>query len=158
VSESLTAVTNTIPATTGEWLEKVCRVEQQVRKMEQITVQTEHVLHAGMYARTVRLAANVIIVSVLIKVPTTLIVNGSARVFAGDKWHTLEGYNVIAASAGRKMIYVTMQPTEITMLFPTKAKTIEQTEQEFTDETEGLLSRTSDHDSIVITSEHLCQE
>ena len=151
-------VENTLPATTGEYLEKVCAVEERVRAMAQITVRTEHVLHAGMYARTVRLEANVLIVSVLIKVPTIIIVHGHARVFAGTGWYDIEGYSVVPASAGRKQIYVTLEPTEITMLFPTKAKTVEQAEAEFTDEFENLISRHSDNDLFVITGEPSCQE
>ena len=156
MTESL-ATCNTLPATTSEYLEKLCAVEQKVREMKQIIVQTEHVLHAGMYARTVRLEANVLIVGVLIKRPTMLVVHGYAQVFAGDRWYSIEGYNVIPASAGRKQMYVTSQPTEITMLFPTKAKTVEEAEAEFTDEAEGLISRKSDNDLIVITGD-LCQE
>ena len=156
MSESL-AVCNTLPATAIEYLEKVVAVEQKVREMPQIVVQTEHVLHAGMYARTVRLEAFVLIVGVLIKRPTMLVVNGHAQVFAGDCWHKIEGYNVIPASAGRKQIYVTSGPTEITMLFPTKATTVEQAEAEFTDESENLISRTYEHDLVTITGEQ-CQE
>ena len=151
------AATNTLPATTTEYLEKLCRLEQKVRQMKQIDVQTEHVLHAGMYARTVRLDANVLIVGVLIKRPTMLVVRGAAWVFAGSKWYALDGYNVIPASAGRKQMYITTAPTEITMLFPTKAKTVEEAESEFTDEAENLISRKSDNDLIVVTGDP-CQE
>ncbi len=155
MTESL-AICNTLPATNGEFLETICAVEHKVREMEQISVQTEHVLHAGMYARTVRLDANVLIVGVLIKRPTMLVVEGHAQVFAGDKWYAIDGYNVIAASAGRKQMYVTTEPTSITMLFPTKATTVEQAEAEFTDETDNLISRKSANDLIVIGE--ICQE
>ncbi len=154
MTEALATI-NTLPATSAEYLETVCAVERTVRDMEQISVRTEHVLHAGMYARTVHLDANVLIVGVMIKVPTMLVVNGYAQVFAGDRWYKIEGYNVIPASAGRKQMYVTTSPTSITMLFPTKATTVEQAEAEFTDEVENLISRKSDNDLIVIGD--LCQ-
>jgi hypothetical protein len=48
---------------------------------------------------------------------------------------------VIQASAGRKQIYVTTEPTEITMVFPSSAKTVEEAEDEFSDESANLLSR-----------------
>ena len=156
MSEAL-ATHNTMPPTSIEYLEKLCVVEQKVREMKQITVQTEHVLHAGMYARTVRLDANVLIVGVLIKRPTMLVVRGSAWVFAGERWYVINGYNVIPASAGRKQMYVTAAPTEITMMFPTKAKTVEEAEAEFTDEPDNLISRKSEDDLIVITGD-VCQE
>jgi len=156
VTESL-ATCNTLPATSIEVMDKVRAVEQRVREMPQIVVQTEHVLHAGMYARTVRLDANVLIVGVLIKCPTMLVVRGRAQVFAGDRWYAIDGYNVIPASAGRKQMYVTTEPTEITMLFPTKARTVAEAEAEFTDETDSLISRTYDNDLVVITGD-VCQE
>jgi len=154
---TLATVGSAIPATTPEALESAKGVEAKMRTMPQIDVQTEHVLHGGMYARTVRLDANVAIVSVLIKVPTMLTINGKCRVYAGDSWHDLEGYRVIPADAWRKMIYVTVTPTEITMVFPSKAKTIEEAEREFTDESEGLLSRQCNRDKVTITGVP-CQE
>jgi hypothetical protein len=148
---ALAAIVGAIPATTPEAMEIVNRVEAKMRSMPQIEVKTEHILHAGMYARTVRLGARVAIVSVLIKVPTVLTVNGRCKVFAGEEWREFDGYQVIAAQAGRKMIYVTESPTEITMVFPSKAKTVEEAEREFTDEDNMLLSRQSSGDIVTIT-------
>lgn len=149
---SLAIPGTSMPITTGEALEKVLALEERIRDREQIEVQTEHILHGGMYSRTVRLAPGVVIVSVVIKVPTALIVNGKCRVFAGDRWHAMEGYNVMAGSAGRKPIFVTETATEITMIFPTQAQTVEQAEAEFTDEADGLLSRRQDgNDLITVT-------
>jgi len=147
-----------VPAATLEALEIINRVESKMRTMPQIDLKTEHILHAGMYARTVRLDARVAIVSVLIKVPTVLTVNGKCRVFAGDAWRDFDGYNVMPAQAGRKMIYVTFSPTEITMVFPSKAKTVEEAEREFTDEGSLLLSRQSSDDIVTITGVQLCLE
>ena len=150
MTEALAIVGNAIPATTPESLEVLNHLEAEIRTMPQIEVRTEHVFHAGMYARTVRLDARVVIVSVLIKVPTMLTVSGKCRVFEGQSWHQFNGYHVIPAQAGRKMVYVTESPTDITMVFPTKAKTVEEAEREFTDEDDMLLSRQCGND-IVIT-------
>lgn len=130
-------------------------VEAKSRTLPQIKVQTEHILHAGMYARTVRLAAKVSITSLLIKVPTIVTINGKCRVFNG-KWQDFDGYNVLPAAAGRKMIYLTFAPTEITMVFPSKATTVEGAEREFTDEPELLISRQSNDDLVTITGVEPC--
>lgn len=152
------ATASAIPAATPEALEILNRVETKMRTMPQIEVKTEHVLHAGMYARTVRLDARVAIVSVLIKVPTVLTVNGKCRVFDGRDWRQFEGYHVLPAAAGRKMVYVTFAPTEITMVFPSKAKTVEEAEREFTDEDNMLLSRQCSGDIVTITGVQSCLE
>ena len=146
---SLAISTGTLPPATVEMLEKIRIVEGRVQACEQINPQMEHILHGGMYARTCRLDANVVIVSVLVKVPTVVIVNGSCYVLAGDEWAALEGYNVMAASTGRKQIYVTRTATEITMLFRTNAKTVEEAEAEMSDEADHLLSRRQQGNDLV---------
>lgn len=158
MTESLATVRSAVPAATPEALAIVNRVEAKMRSMPQIELKTEHILHAGMYARTVRLDARVAIVSVLIKVPTVLTVNGKCRVFAGEVWRDFDGYNVLPANAGRKMIYITFAPTEITMVFPSRAKTVEEAEREFTDEGDMLLSRQSNEDLVTITGVPSCLE
>lgn len=154
MSELPSVVGNVLPAATPAALEKIAKAENAIMQAKQIDVQTEHILHGGMYSRTVRLDPHVVIVGVLLKVPTVLIVNGRVWMLAGEKWHKLEGYNVMPASAGRKQVFVTLDATEITMIFPSKAKTVEEAEAEFTGETDKLLSRRQDgHDLVTITGE-----
>lgn len=141
---SLVLIDKTLPPTTPEIMEKIALVEAKIRPHEStLQIKMEHSLHAGMYARTCRLAANQVITSVLIKIPTILVVNGDCIVLVGDEWKGLTGYNVLNALAGRKQIYVTRAETEITMIFPSNAKTIEEAEDEFSDESANLLSRRS---------------
>lgn len=130
-----------IPTTTPEALEKALIVESRVMQLPQVHIAMEHALHGGMYARTARVPKDAILVSTLIKIPTLLIVNGTARIYAGDKWQVVEGYSVIEAEAGRKQIYLAATDLQITMVFPSQAKTIAEAEEEFTDETNKLLSR-----------------
>ena len=138
---TLALIDHALPPTTPEIIEKIALVEARIKPHEStLKVTMEHSLHAGMYARTCRLAPWMVITSVLIKIPTLLIVNGDCVVLAGDKWHEIKGYNVIPASAGRKQIYVTREETEITMVFPSNAKTVEEAEREFTDEYENLFT------------------
>jgi hypothetical protein len=88
----------TLPASRN--LAALSRVEEFIRtQTPQAHVQTEHVIHGGMYARTVACAGNAIC-GCLYKVPTMLVVNGAAKVYVGEGWTELSGYNVIAASAG----------------------------------------------------------
>ena len=153
MSESLSVLGSTLPATTQEAMDKVRLAEAKVMQLEQASIQTEHILHGGMYARTVRIAPGVVIVGALMKVPTMLVVHGSTKVMAGDKWYRLDGYNIMPASAGRKQIFVPLTNTEISMIFATHAKTVEEAEAEFTDECENLLSRRQTDDLVVITGE-----
>ena len=148
---SLAILGNTIPTTTQESIEKVIAIENRLRQHEQAKISTEHIFHAGMYIRTVRLVPNTVFTSALIKIPTLVVINGICELYAGDQWIHLEGYNVVPADAGRKGIYVTRGIVEITMIFPSNAKTVEEAEAQFTDEAASLLSRTQDNDIIVFT-------
>jgi hypothetical protein len=156
---------NFLPPAPPEVMERLRAIEGRIREREEslpeesrFRPQMEHVLHAGMYARTCRLDAYVTIVSVLIKIPTMLIVHGGVCVFAGDRWCCLDGYQAMPAAAGRKQIYVTFKPTEITMVFPSRARTVEEAEMEFTDEADALLSRRQDGDIVIVTGVKACQE
>lgn len=139
---TLALIDKALPPASFEIMEKIALVEARIRPREHtLKVEMEHHLHAGMYARTCRVAADQVITSVLIKIPTLLIVNGDCIVLAGKSWYEIKGYRVMAASAGRKQIYVTRDKTEITMIFATSARTVEEAEKEFTDEAANLLSR-----------------
>jgi glyoxylate carboligase len=143
---------NALPASTNETLAKVYEAEDYILTLPQIEIHTEHILHGGMYARTIRLAAGVVITGALFKVSTILVVNGLCAMFAGDHWAQLDGFQVMAASKGRKQVFVTKEPTEITMIFRTDAKTVEDAENEFTDEADRLMSRTQDGDDVIIVT------
>ena len=128
-------------ALTDETLAKLTQVQEKMLTLPQEDVHTEHFFHAGMYVRTVTIGREVVLMGALIKIPTLLIVSGKTKVFTGDGWIELQGYNVIPAKAGRKQIFVGMEETHITMIFHTNAETLEQAEEEFTGEYEALVTR-----------------
>ena len=127
----------------------MCRFEQLNHLAEQVDlalgtkveIATEHLFHAGMYARTIRLQAGVVLTGALMKIETILIFNGMADVWTGHGWERIGGYQVLAGSAMRKQVFVTRSAVEMTMVFPTAATTVDEAEREFTDEFERLMSR-----------------
>ena len=150
---ALATIGNTLPATSPLAMEKLRQAEDVLLTLPQAEIPTEHVIHGGMYARTIRLVKDTVITGALIKVPTMLVVNGHAMVFVGDGWTEVDGYNVIPASAGRKQLFVALGPVEITMIFPTQARTVEEAEREFTDDHERLMSRRQDANTVNVTGE-----
>lgn len=137
-----------------EALAKVQAVQDALMQMEQATIPVQHVLHGGMYARTVRIPAGVAIAGAFVRVPTILVINGKVSAYANDQMIQISGYQVIVASAGRKQIFIAQEDTDLTMLFATTATTVEQAEQEFTSEAHMLASR--GHEGInttIITGE-----
>lgn len=143
-----------LPATPPAAMVQVRELEAWVRELPQIQIHTDHVIHAGMYARTIRIPANVILTGAEISCATLLIVSGHVAVTIGDATRELCGYHVLPASAGRKQAFLALADTDLTMLFPTDARDVETAEGQFTNEPEALMSRRQDAiNTIIITGD-----
>ena len=150
---SLSIAIPVLPPTYPEIIHKLCEIQSAEMEKEQVPIFTEHLIHAGMYSRTITMPPGVRLVGAFIQIPTMVIVVGNARVLVGHEWATVEGYAVLPASAGRKQIFESIGPVIITMIFRTEARTVEEAEQEFTPEYEILLSRRQDLNKVEITGE-----
>jgi hypothetical protein len=132
---------------------KVRALEAQALKLPQVPIETTHVLHAGLYARTIKIQAGVMITGVLIKIPTLLIVSGKVLMYSEGGAREISGYHVLQAAAGRKQSFVALEDSDMTMLFATRARTVAEAEAAFTDETDALLSRRPANINSLITTE-----
>jgi hypothetical protein len=132
---------------------KVRVLENLSLTCEQTPIPTQHLIHAGVYARTITIPKGVLLTGALVKRATVLIFNGDATVATGaDEPVRLTGHCVIPASAHRKQAFLAHEDTHLTMLFPTSAREIASAEAEFTDEADMLMSRTG-WNEVVITEE-----
>lgn len=139
---------NHLPAMTSEEVARVQALESHLMQLPQVAIATQHHFHAGLYARTIRIPAGVMLTGAMIKIPTLLILSGHATVFIGGQAQDLAGYHVLPGRAGRKQAFLAHIDTDLTMLFATTATTVEQAEEEFTDEADLLLSRKQAGDFI----------
>ncbi len=143
-----------IPAIDDGDLARLLEFEDCVLQAPQVPVRTDHVLHAGQYVRTLFMSKGTVITGALVKIPTVLIVQGDAMVSVGEEGRRLTGYAVLAAAAHRKQAFVALEDTHVTMSFPTRAKTIEEAEREFTDDADRLSSRLRESvNTFTITSD-----
>ena len=141
----MTVVENHIPRTSDEVIANVSALEQAFKTNDQTVIPTHHTLHGGMYARTIYIPPGIVITGALIKRATLLIVEGRGQVYTGvNGGRSIKGYNVFSASAHRKQVFVSETGINMTMVFPTSAKTVDEAEQEFTDDFESLWSRNPD--------------
>ena len=151
---SLVTVGPRITAMGPSALAKIQVLEDELKKLPQLDLETTHIIHGGIYSRTIMLPAGYALTGALIEVPTMVIVHGDAAVYANDDVLNLSGYNIIPASKGRKQAFVAVSDTIITMMFPTTAKTVEDAEREFTKDADELMSRSSSaKNHITITGE-----
>lgn len=115
--------------------------EDLLLTLPQVEIETQHLFHGGMYARTIRIPAGVVLTGAWVKIPTLLILHGDAEVLNFDGWMDVRGYAVLAGCAGRKQVFFARSDVSMTMVFPTLATTVDEAEREFTDEFERLMSR-----------------
>lgn len=141
-----------IPAMSREAIDRVRAFEAQALALPQVDIATHHVIHGGLYARTICIPAGVVLTGAEIKLATVLIVAGHVRVTVGDETQELAGYHVLAASKGRKQAFLALADTHLTMIFPSRASSVEDAEREFTDESDRLFSRQGEN-QVVITGE-----
>ncbi|MCA3188329.1 MAG: hypothetical protein INH12_07020 [Cupriavidus sp.] len=134
---------------------RVAELERLMLAQPQTEIETLHVLHAGMYARTIAIPAGTALTGALVKVPTMLVVAGNVLVSRGDEEALhIVGASVVPAAAGRKTAFLAYEDTVVTMLFPTDANTVAAAEEEFTDDHERLMSRADpERNTIIITGE-----
>jgi hypothetical protein len=145
--------TRLVPSNSAS-IAKVRQLTKVLQELPQTPFVTEHLLHAGMYTRTVRFPAGTVLTAVLIKVGTVFIICGSADIYSNDELIPVEGFTILPGSAGRKVAIVTHSEVAISMILTTTATTIEEAEKAFTDEYSLLvpLSETDKH-RILITGE-----
>lgn len=122
-------------------IDNVRRLEDVTVTMPQEDITTWHILHGDMYARTIKIPAGTLLTGALIKVPTLLIVNGDVTVYANETEMRIVGHRILPASGNRKQAFIAHQDTDLTMIFTSMAGSIEEAEEEFTDEADRLMSR-----------------
>lgn len=148
------ATNNRIAVMSESAIEKVRLVQNAMLELPQVDLPVHHILHGGMYSRSLVIPAGVVIAGAFIQVPTTLVVSGNVTVYANDQAYEIDGYQVLVASAGRKQLFVAHTDTNMTMTFATDAKTVEDAENEFTSEPELLASRRHKYlNTTIITGE-----
>ena len=141
---------NSIPAMSNEAIDYVRAIEANAKTKEQVFINIQHMLHGGMYARSMVLPAGVMLTGALIKIPTILLLSGDVMVFTGDDVEQFSGDHVLACSAGRKQAFYANSDTHMTMIFPSVATGVEGAESEFTDEVSLLSSRGSDAQNVIV--------
>lgn len=150
----LMVATPRLPAMTPEAINKVRRLEAfSLEHCEQVQFPTAHLIHGGMYARTLQMKAGEVLTGALLKIPTILIVSGDCAVFIGEEAIELRGYNVLPGSAGRKQVFLAHTDVVMTMLFPSGVQCVTDAEKEFTDEYELLMTNRQDDVKTLITGE-----
>ena len=141
-----------IPEMTLDQIDAVRQLEQRALQHEQVPIETQHVLHGGIYTRTIRIPAGVLIVGALIVIPTTITISGECLAYIGGTMQRVSGHAVIPASANRKQVFLAVTETFLSASCRTNAVTVEEAESELTPEVDHLLSRRASSHNIYSVS------
>lgn len=116
-------------------------VISELEKLPQRQIETEHRLHGGIYSRTLRVPAETLVVGLPIIVETQLVCQGHFVLTDGIQSKEFNGYHILEGRSGRRAAVRTLTDCVFTMIVATKATSVEEAENEFTNEPERLLSR-----------------
>lgn len=131
----------------SQTLQLLRQLDETMLALPQVEIQIDHLLHAGMYARTAHIAADQIVSGVVLSRATVLVLHGDVSVFTGTEAVRLTGYHVLPGSAGRKQLFRTHAETHMTMILPSDAQSVDEAEHEFTSEPQ-LLMKTAGRTTI----------
>lgn len=108
----------------------------------QVDLQTQHMVFAGMYARTILIPKGVMLTGALTKMDNVCVILGDITVTTDEGTQRLTGYHMIKAQAGAKRAGIAHEDTFWTTLIPTNLTDIQEIEAAMTDEADKLQTRT----------------
>lgn len=123
--------------------EAVRELETYMLSMPQVDLATEHLVHGGMYARTILIPAGTLLTGAETKCDNICVVVGDITVTTDDGTIRLTGHHIIPASAGFKRAGIAHADTLWTTFMQTDEVEVQAIERQMTDETELLQTNRS---------------
>ena len=121
--------------------EAVRALEQHMLQLPQVDLDTQHLVHGRMYARTILIPAGVVLTGALTNCDNICVVHGDITVTTDDGTVRLTGFHVIPALAGAKRAGIAHADTYWTMICQTELTDVHAIEDEITSESHLLQSR-----------------
>lgn len=119
----------------------VSALEQHLLDLPQVDVGTTHLVHGGMYARTILIPAGTLLTGALTNQDNVCVVHGDITVTTDEGVQRLTGFHVLPARAGAKRAGVAHADTWWTTLWTTDLTDITEIETVLTDEADLLQTR-----------------
>lgn len=137
-------LSNTMPS-----VESVRQLENQLLQLPQVDLQTQHLVHAGVSARTVLIPAGTVLTGALTNLDNICVVCGDITVTTDEGPQRLTGFHVLPAKAGAKRAGVAHSDTWWTTLHHTDLTSVADIEDEMTGESHLLQTRQQAPDDAV---------
>lgn len=121
--------------------EAVRALEREMLKLPQVDLDTTHLVHGGLYARTIMIPAGTVLTGALTNCDNVCVMCGDITVTTDDGTLRLTGYHVIPARAGSKRAGVAHADTMWTTILQTDELEIDRIEAQMTGEADMLQTR-----------------
>jgi hypothetical protein len=121
--------------------EAVRELELFTLAMPQVEIKTEHLVHGGMYARTIFIPAGTLLTGAMMNVDNICVMSGDISVTTDEGTVRMTGFHIVPASAGFKRAGFAHADTYWTTLMPTDKTDVSEIEDEMTDESDMLQTR-----------------
>ena len=122
-------------------IDAVRALERELAALPQVDLSTAHLIHGGMYARTILIPAGVALTGALTEMDNICVLYGDITVTTDEGTKRLTGFNVLPAKAGAKRAGVTHADTWWTTIIPTELTDIAAIEEAMTGEADRLQTR-----------------
>lgn len=122
-------------------IDAVRALERELALFPQVDLSTTHLVHGGMYARTIFIPAGVALTGALTEMDNICVMYGDITVTTDEGTQRLTGFNVLPAKLGAKRAGVTHADTWWTTIIPTELADIASIEEAMTTEADRLQTR-----------------
>ncbi len=121
--------------------DRVEAFEHELLAAPQLMLDTDHVVHGGMCARSIFIPAGTVLTGARLNHDNICIVDGDITVTAGDDTVRLTGRCIVPAARGHKRAGFAHADTWWTTIWRTELTDVQAIEDELTDEADALQTR-----------------
>jgi len=121
--------------------ESIATLKKQLQQLPQITIETKHLIHGGMYGRTVFIPAGSTVTGAKTNIDNICTVSGDITVSTDKGVVRLTGYNVIPANSGYSRAVYAHADTYWTTFLVTDSDNVQAIEEAMTDAAATLQTR-----------------
>ena len=148
-------LTDIVPTGEVPTLDNIEEFNELLQQFPQEHIPVQHLVHGGMYSRTIRVKAGTYAVGAMLNHDNISVMVGDCTCSTDDGMVRLTGFNVLPASAGGKRVGYFHSDTDWTMIMriPDGMRDVDAIEQYITCEydkiqTQTLLSKESPQDKL----------
>ena len=137
-------LTDIVPNGEVPTLDKIEAFNELLQQFHQEYLPVQHLVHGGMYARTIRVKAGMYAVGAMLNHDNISVMVGDCTCSTNDGMMRLTGFNVVPASAGVKRVGYFHSDTDWTMIMriPDGMRDVDEIEQYITCEYQKIQTQT----------------